>query len=463
VAAGGGGSRPKGEHSVAAPEFRGASLILQALQEPEVMIAGPAETGKTWSACWYVDSFLRRYPGAQGALLRKVRSSLYGSVLQTFRRVAALRGGVRAFGGAYPSWLDYQNGSRLWLGGLDDPQKVLSSERDIIYINQAEELEAAAWETVRTRVTGRGAVAPYTVLLGDCNPGAGDHWILRRAKAGSLRLLESRHEDNPTLFTASGEITAQGVISLRALDGLTGVRYQRLRLGKWVGAEGQFFEMWDERRHTRTIDRPVPPDWRVWAAFDYGYQHNAAFGILALDTQGTLYLLGEYVTRRELVPELVTGFHDLLQALQIPKGRLWKCVAGHDIFQARGGDDLEKISDKFARLGWVFTKAQVERVTGAQDLLTRIGNPEKGVPSTLVIDSRCVRTITAIPKMVADPHRPEDIKKVDADPLDGSGGDDAIDMLRYGAMEAPAPVPVIVSAAVVAGLGVKGWMPGARR
>ena len=48
--------------------------------------------------------------------------------------------------------------------------------------------------------------------------------------------------------------------------------------------------------------------------------------------------------------------------------------------------------------------------------------------------------------MLHDPHRPEDVLKVDIDE-DGEGGDDAYDACRYGIMvRSPAPVSSVVVA-----------------
>ena len=49
---------------------------------------------------------------------------------------------------------------------------------------------------------------------------------------------------------------------------------------------------------------------------------------------------------------------------------------------------------------------------------------------TLFIHQRCGRLIETLPALQHDPHRPEDVLKVDADE-DGVGGDDAADALRY--------------------------------
>jgi hypothetical protein len=48
----------------------------------------------------------------------------------------------------------------------------------------------------------------------------------------------------------------------------------------------------------------------------------------------------------------------------------------------------------------------------------------------LFIHRRCGRLLECLPTLQHDPHRPEDVLKVDADE-EGVGGDDAADALRY--------------------------------
>ena len=83
---------------------------------------------------------------------------------------------------------------------------------------------------------------------------------------------ESRHEDNPTLYDEHGQITERGRRTLAVLDSLTGVRYQRLRLGKWVAAEA-----WSTRPSTarvHLVDRfPIPAEWWRMRAIDFGYNN----------------------------------------------------------------------------------------------------------------------------------------------------------------------------------------------
>lgn len=218
------------------------------------MLAGPAETGKTVGTVSWLHEQLMHYPRAQAVMARAQKSDLLGSCVQTYLRHVldwqsfphgASPDGVTCYGGQKPEWFDYPNGARMWLAGLDDPGNALSSERDYIYLNQAEQVARQTYESLLSRVTGRANNVPHPRMLGDCNPGPPRHWILERQRAGHLLKIDTRHEDNPSLYNDDGTVTARGERTMRILDAMTGIEYQRLRLGLWVSAEGTVYELLD--------------------------------------------------------------------------------------------------------------------------------------------------------------------------------------------------------------------------
>jgi PBSX family phage terminase large subunit len=274
---------------------RGGARELWRHRGHECVLSGPAETGKTFSCLHKLDALLWRFPRSQAVIVRKTLASLHTSAMRTYRTVLGPGTPVTFYGGEKPEWADYPNGSRVHFAGMDNPQKALSSERDFIYVNQVEELGPDDWEVLTTRATGRAANAPYAQVFGDCNPGPPTHWILHRP---SLRLFESRHEDNPTLFDDDGRITERGRRTLDVLDRLTGARKERLRYGRWVQAEGIVYEDFDPARNL--IDRfPIPPDWRRIRAVDFGFTNPFACLGVAIDHDGRMFVHRElYRTQR---------------------------------------------------------------------------------------------------------------------------------------------------------------------
>jgi hypothetical protein len=144
----------------------------------------------------------QNYPGMRGLIVRKTRESLTQSALVTFEdkvlgpwwreRIAA--NCQRRVRQSYT----YPNGSELVVGGLDKPSKVMSTEYDLAYVQEAIELTEGDWESLNSRV--RNGVMRYQQLFGDTNPDAPTHWIKRRAEGGQLRLLESPPRGQPGLL-----------------------------------------------------------------------------------------------------------------------------------------------------------------------------------------------------------------------------------------------------------------------
>lgn len=284
-------------------EWRGGNLALINSKDPEVIAEGAAETGKTWAACYKAHMACREYPKAQGALIRKVAASIPGTVLVTMKRIIG-NFPVNYFGGDHnPERIIYPNGSQIWIGGMDNPTKVLSGERDFVQLCQAEEFSTNDIETLTTRVTGRGAVMPYTQIFGDCNPGGSKHPLQERSKAGHLRLIKTYHKDNPSLYTTDGQLTEQGKRTMARLESLSGIRRKRLLDGIWATAEGVVYDNFDASIHVRVRQRD---DFIAWyLAVDEGYTNPAVILLVGEDGDGRRHVFKEWYERGKLQSAVV--------------------------------------------------------------------------------------------------------------------------------------------------------------
>lgn len=347
--------------------FYGGNARLIDYDAQEVILSGPSETGKTLAALSRMHGLAGRYPGMQGVIVRKVRSSMDGTVLKTWEeKILGLHTPVAVFGGERPEWYDYPNRSRVWVSGLDKPSKVLSGEKDAIFVNQAEELTLEDWEILLTRVTGRAGHMPFGQLFGDCNPGPPHHWIKNRP---NLELFESRHEDNPTLFDpATGEITERGQRTLLVLDSLTGVRKERLRLGRWVSAEGTVYEF-DAAVHL--IDPfEIPPEWRRIRSIDFGYSNPFVCGWWAIDPDGRAIKYREiYMSQRTVK----------VHAEQI------KRLSGNERYEATIADHDAEDRATLEENGIVSIPARKEITVGIQAVQERLQKAGDGKPRLFIM------------------------------------------------------------------------------
>ncbi len=281
---------------------RGAAARLLRERGPEVLLSGPAGTGKSRACLEKLHLCMMLTPNARGLIVRKTRDTLTSTGLETYRqhvaKEALASGEVTWYGGSAqePAQFRYANGSRITIAGMDKATKIMSSEYDMIYVQEATELDITHWEMLGTRL--RNGKLSFQQLMADCNPDAPTHWLKQRADAGTTLMLNSRHEDNPVLFTDSGEMTPAGEQYIARLDANTGVRYQRLRHGLWVAAEGIIYEDWDTTVHL--IDRfEVPWEWPRYWAVDFGYTNPMVIQRWAEDPDGRLYLYAEqYHTKK---------------------------------------------------------------------------------------------------------------------------------------------------------------------
>jgi PBSX family phage terminase large subunit len=285
--------------------YRGANADAIRSRDAEIIVSGPAGTGKTLAVLHKLHRCAIKYPGMRALIARKTRISLNESALVSFEHklldedwysqiAAGLQKRTRQ---SYR----YPNGSTIVLGGFDNVSRMMSTEYDLIYVNEAREISEDEWEQAMSRL--RNHRMPYQQMIGDTNPDAPTHWIKQRANNGQLRLLESRHEDNPEYHDGKSW-TGSGVQYLARLARLTGVRLLRLLKGLWVGAEGQIYDEWDDAVHV--IDDPdftIPASWTRFRGIDFGYTNPFVCQWWAADPDGRLYLYRELYGVSRLVTD----------------------------------------------------------------------------------------------------------------------------------------------------------------
>lgn len=283
-------------------------------REEEVLISGPAGTGKSRACLEKIYMVCLLTPNVRALILRKTLRSLGSTALVTWRnyvvKEALATNTVVYYGGSSQEAPQYRfkNGSTVTIGGLDNPVRIMSSEYDIVYVQEATEITLEDLELIKTRL--RNWRISFQQLVMDCNPAGDKHWLLLRTQEGRCKLIESRHEDNPRLFDllpdGTHKVTEQGAKYIAILDALTGVRHKRLRLGLWVSAEGIVYEEFDPAIHVLPWEfdeegnrLPLPDDWPRYWVIDFGFSHPFVLKCYAEGPDGEIYMYREiYHTQR---------------------------------------------------------------------------------------------------------------------------------------------------------------------
>lgn len=308
---------------------RGAATDLFRTRDPEVLLSGPAGTGKSRACLEKLYVAACKYPGMRGLVVRKTQVSLTTTALVTWTKQVAAESiaakHIVYYGGSNQEAAGYRfsNGSFIAVAGMDKPTRIMSSEYDMVYVQEAIELTEEDWEAITTRL--RHGVMPYQQLLGDTNPSTPTHWLRQRVNRGATRMLESRWADNPMIYPQAGVLSEQGAAYLSKLENLTGVRRARLHDGLWVAAEGIIYEGWDEKIHV--IDRaPVPKDWPRFWSVDFGYTNPMVVQRWAEDPDGRLVLYGEHYVTKTLVEDLAKELVEILKREPRPRA----VICDHD-------------------------------------------------------------------------------------------------------------------------------------
>jgi PBSX family phage terminase large subunit len=295
---------------------RGTALDIFSIRAREVLVSGSAGTGKTRACLEKLNGVALKYPGMRGLIVRKTARSLPSSCLAEFKaNVIAeqlLAGDVKWYGGSgsTPQGFYYGNGSVVEVGGMDNPTKIMSTQYDFVFVEEATELTVEDWEALLIRL--RNGVMPYQQLLGACNPGADTHFLKQRCNEGKCLLLSARHEENPRLFDVDGNMTEYGRSYIEdGLDQLTGIYYKRYRKGLWVGAEGQIFDEFDRNIHV-IPSFEIPRNWLRYWSVDFGHTNPLVVQMWAEDPEGRLYLYRELYHSKRLVEDVCTQLKGIL-------------------------------------------------------------------------------------------------------------------------------------------------------
>lgn len=351
----------------------GTAIDLFYSRDPEVLYCGPAGTGKSRACLEKLHLLAMKYPNARILMVRKTLVSLTGSGIQTYEEHVAKEhlatGEVTFFGGSTrePASYRYKNGSRIVLGGMDKALKVMSTEYDIIYAQEATELTEKDWDSLTTRL--RNGKIPYQQLIADCNPDMPTHWLKVRSDKGRTKMINSRHMDNPVYFDQeTGLPTQQGQdYVIGKLSTMQGVMRERYYKGIWAAAEGLVYEEYNPSIHIYDKAKQPPKEWTRFLSIDFGFTNPFVCQFWAVDGDGRAYLYKEIYKTRTLVEEHAKQIKELLKNEPTPQ----YILTDHD---AEDRATLEK------HLGMATHKANKNVSEGIQAVASRIKVQPDGKP-----------------------------------------------------------------------------------
>lgn len=391
--------------------LRGAAQELMKRRDDEVLVAGPAGTGKSYGALAKLHLMCmlngrcekdckieheHHDTGLRALMVRKTLVSLSATGVVTYKEDVAKEaletGIVHFYGGSRdePPQYRYSNGSKLMLAGMDNPTKVMSSQFDVIFVQEATELTPTDWEKCTTRL--RNGRISFQQLIADCNPEQPDHWLKLRCDEKKTVMLYGKHTDNPKLFAeVDGQYvpTVKGKAYLAKLNNLTGVRKLRLQGGIWAAAEGVIYENFDGAVHVSNRKR-LPREWaRLWG-IDFGYTNPFCWQQWARDPDGRLWLEHEIYRSKRTVREHCA---QIMQVVTMQDGKTWKYPRPEYIVCDHDAEDRAT----FTREMGMPTRAARKSVSpGIQAMQLRFNLAGDGMPRMLLLADSLVDRDTEV-------------------------------------------------------------------
>jgi phage terminase large subunit len=326
-----------------------------------------------------------------------------------------------------------------------------SNEKDIS-LYQGREIhdlgidEAGQWTEAMFRTLSGSNRSSLPGIKARCaltaNPGGPGHkWLKRlfierrfneRERPDDYAFIQALVDDNPALISNDPDyvhrLESEPNEALRAA----------YRYGSWDIWAGQFFNEISRDVHFITPIQ-IPSHWNRFGAYDYGFNHPAAFGWFAVDGDGNVYQYRELIQAGLRVDEFAAQINkhpDTKDLYLIVAG--WDCWAKKSVLQT---GTTPTIAEEFLKHELVLTKAKIDRVQGAAQLRNYLAYqnlPHGRTKPRLSIFNTCPITFDCLTRMEHDPNHVEDVLKVDAVEGDPMSGDDAYDMLRYACLSRPA-------------------------
>ena len=407
---------------------------------PITLFGGARGGGKSYSIR---NIFLARrlqFPNSAGAIFRRTFPELEANHIRPLFQEHPY---LRQFWSESKRLLSLPNGSTLQFchcSNEDDIGLYQGREISDLGIDEAGQFTEGMFRTLlgsnRSSIKG----VPVRCAL-TANPGGVGHaWLKRifierrfneRERPKDYAFIQSLVQDNQALIANDPDYVHR--LQSEPNEALR----KAFLYGDWNIFAGQFFQEISKEVH---VIKPfkIPEHWNRFGAYDYGFNHPAAFGWFANDEDGNTYLYRELIKARMRVDQFARELNTFPDT-----AKLYPIVAGHDCWTTKNTlrEDVlpPTIAEEFLTHGLQLNKAVIDRVQGASHLRSYLSWKDKNPPKPrFYIFDTCPITFDAISRMIHNPDKVEDVLKVDASDGDPLSGDDAYDMVRYGLMSRPA-------------------------
>lgn len=397
--------------------------------------------GKSWAIQTKAKILALKYKGIKQLIVRRTYKELERNHINRLRtellQVARYNKSERVFTFVTGSTLEFAYCERD-----EDLDRLQGSEYDIIYIDEATQLSEYQLKAIAACCRGVNNF-PKRVYY-TCNPGGQGHGYIKRIfidrhfesneNPEDYYFIQAKVQDNKALMKMDPDY-------VKILEALPPKLREAWLNGDWNIFQGAFFEEfrdipehYQDRIGTHVIDPfDIPPDWKIYRSYDFGYAKPFSLGWWAVDHDDRFYRIAELYGCNGIPNEGVKWMPDkqfekikeVEDTHPYLKGKKITGPADPSIWDASRGISVQEVA---AKHGIYFTKGDNARIPGWMQMHYRMAFDENDIPMMYIFNT-CKAFIRTIPMMMYDETNVED--------LDTDLEDHVADEARYFCMSRP--------------------------
>ena len=448
--------RTTGGATLARYEPNAKQLYAHTCDADEIMYGGAMWGGKSYWICWHNALHCMKWgKDANTVLFRRTYDELKGSLVGEY---------LRLFHGKLGTYkdsdcvFDWDNGAKTWFRHLEraaDVMKHQSREYTLIGFDELTHFEESQYIFLHSRLRSSRNKNIHCQIISGTNPrGVGHHWVMDRFLRDKEPFTRYEYRIENPLKPGEKVSYSRCFIPARLEDNTVGLKndplYQaRLKMnlppdeykayveGDWTRFEDLAFPEYAEQTHL-VNDFPIPEDWKVIRALDWGYSAPFSVGWYAQNPDDKrVYRIAEWYGAkagaeggihgvRMDVEEVRTGIMDReavwVLSKMMPQPRYGQADPA---CWSRSGNGAG-IADILNRGSTLFRPAERDRLVGKQVIhnLLRL-SPETGKPGLQVFRS-CKAFARTFPRLLSVP-----LGEKNQEDVDTTQEDHLYDEMRY--------------------------------
>jgi phage terminase large subunit len=251
-----------------------------------VSLQGSSRSSKTYNALIWLIVYCLNHANTRLSIVRATLPAIKGSVFIDFKEILM---NMLLFDEKKLNKTEliyhFSNGSWVEFFSTDSEQKLRGRKRDILFVNEGNELTFIEWQQLKMRTT-RFAILDYNPSFTD------DHWICQINKEPKTYHFISTYKDNPFLE----QVIIDEIESLKHKNESLWKIYG---LGQQAQIEGLIF------KNVELIDE-MPMSKHIPVGMDFGFTNDPTAIVEVIITPDTIYL-NEICYRTEMVARDIIG------------------------------------------------------------------------------------------------------------------------------------------------------------